>query len=139
MAKFHLDNDFDYDLLLIGISSHARDYRLCWAINSGLQLQLAKVDKGLVPPSGKNEPVEFALFEFDDEESRITWALIANKSKNAYLVPELKHADYLFMLRNNTSVDLQKLLEQVRSCDQVLTAFEIKADELKSRDNLIYF
>jgi hypothetical protein len=56
-----------------------------------------------------------------------------------YLLPELKHADYLFMLRDNTLVDTIKLLEQVKQCDQVLTAFEIKAEELKSRDNLIYF
>ncbi|MFI5204053.1 MAG: IPExxxVDY family protein [Flavobacteriales bacterium] len=140
MAKFVLDNDFDYELLLIGISSHARDYRVCWSLNSTMRLNLSRIDKGLKMPASKNaDPNEFTLFEYEDEETRIFYSLIANKNKNAYLIPELKHADYLLMLRNNITIDIPNLLERVRSCDQVLTAFEIQTEELKSRDNLIYF
>jgi hypothetical protein len=140
MAKFVLDNDFDYDLLLIGISSHARDYRLCWSLNTTMHLTLARADKGLVLTAGKNaDPSEFTLFEYEDEETRIFYSLISNKSKNTYLIPEFKHADYLLMLRNNTDIDMVNMLERIRLCDQVLTAFEIQTQELKSRDNLIYF
>lgn len=140
MAKFVLDNDFDYEMLLIGISSHARDYRLCWSLNSNMKLTLVRADKGLILPGGKNtESSEFTLFEYDDEETRIFYSLIANKTKNVHLIPELKHADYLLMLRNNTAVDVAGMLEKLRACDQVIAAFQIQPEELKSRDNLIYF
>lgn len=43
MSKFQLQIDYDFDFRLIGISCHARDYRLCWALNNHLEIQLEKV------------------------------------------------------------------------------------------------
>ena len=32
-TKLTLDIEYDYEFILIGISCHSRDYKLCWAIN----------------------------------------------------------------------------------------------------------
>ena len=31
--KYTLLEEYDYDFTLIGISCHAKDYRICWSIN----------------------------------------------------------------------------------------------------------
>ena len=42
--KHFLENDFEYTFQLIGISCHEKDYRLCWAINQKLALNLKKTE-----------------------------------------------------------------------------------------------
>ena len=44
MATLKLPTETDYDFILIGVSSNMPDYRICWAINNALFLQLEKVD-----------------------------------------------------------------------------------------------
>ena len=45
--KHSLDDEVEYDLVLIGISCHEKDYRLCWGINSVVDFNLERADKEL--------------------------------------------------------------------------------------------
>ena len=36
--KYYLDDTYEYDFLLLGISCHERDYRVSWALNQKLTL-----------------------------------------------------------------------------------------------------
>ena len=40
--KYHLEEEYEYDFDLYGISSHEKDYRICWAINNSLGLSLER-------------------------------------------------------------------------------------------------
>ena len=40
--KYYLEDAYEYDFLLIGISCHEKDYRISWALNQNLSLQLVK-------------------------------------------------------------------------------------------------
>ena len=44
MKKHLLEIEYDYDFVLIGISSHEKDYRVCWALNNKLGLELVKTE-----------------------------------------------------------------------------------------------
>jgi hypothetical protein len=43
--KHLLVEEYEYDFSLLGICCHEKDYRLCWAVNSTLDLNLTKSGK----------------------------------------------------------------------------------------------
>jgi hypothetical protein len=141
MAKFILDSgeDEEVDFLLIGISSHAKIYRLCWSLNQTMKLKLVNSNTAIeLVDSKKKIKNSFEVYEYLDEEQRIHFHVIPNKSSNGFLLPELKHVDYIMLLKENIIINLDDIIAKLRLSDQVLTAFEIKTSEVKSIENLLF-
>lgn len=141
MAKFTLDtNDFEeVDFLLIGISSHAKVYRLCWSLNQVMNLKLTNSNQPIeLIETKKKLKNSFEVYDYTDEESRIHFFVIPNKSPNGFLLPEFKHVDYIMLLKENLIINLDDLIAKVRLSDQVLTAFEIPVEDVKSIENLLF-
>lgn len=141
MAKFTLDTDPEdhIDFLLIGIVSHAKPYRLCWSLNKIMNFNLVKTEEKIeLNNARKKQQFVFEIYNFEDEESRINYYLIPNKSGTGYLIPELKHVDFLLVLKENLSADVNSIIDQIRQSDQVMTCFEINTEEVKSLENLLF-
>ena len=65
--------------------------------------------------------------------------LITNKCHGQYLVPEVKEADYFFMVKGNCpDHDRRDIISQLKKEPTILTFFEIKPETLKSKQNLIF-
>lgn len=141
MAKFTLDTDDsdDPDFLLVAICSHAKSYRLCWSLNQNMGLKLVDIGQPIVITNArKKTSVSFDVYNCLDEESRINYYLICNKSGDGYLLPEFKHVDYLLMLKENLYININDIIGRVKRSDQVLTAFPIGPEEIKSMENLLF-
>lgn len=137
MTKYQLEVEYDYDFILVGISCHAKDYRVCWALNNALSLALEKEDEDLKLRLKKEES-EHSVYSFYHEENYTEYTLVINRGTAGYLVPEQKQADYFLMIRNNFDHDMDELLGAIRKIDFVLTAFELDVEELKSKQNLVF-
>ena len=75
---FRVNNNFEYDFILIGIVSQQVDFRLCREINLVLDLKLYRKDDFLVFNQKRMEEQQFAFFEhISDTENR--YNLISNK------------------------------------------------------------
>ena len=140
MAKTVLSFEPDFDFRIIGISCHAKDYRLIWTINRELDFNLRKTnDHEIVTGKKDARKSSFSQFIWDDEEQMKSYTLFSNRSQGGLLVPEMKQADFLLILKGNFSnTDISELKEKINSLDVVLAAFEIQVDSLKSKLNLIF-
>jgi hypothetical protein len=139
MSKYELEDEYDYDFNLLGISCHEKDYRICWAINQILGISLQKEEKDIeVIIKKSNRYSLHTMFTFFDEENEIDYRLISNRSTMGYLISEKTQADYLFLVSENFQLDFPKILSTIKLIPFVLTAFEINVDELKSKENLIF-
>jgi hypothetical protein len=139
MTKHKLEIEYDYDFHLIGISSHDKDYRFCWAVNSKLHTDFRKARDLVIRDKKKTEPDSFAVYEFQDEEMFTDFFIIVNRSGTSLLVPEQKQADYLLLIRGNMSEDEKKeMMKNIKGVPNVLTAFDIDPEALKSKGNLIF-
>lgn len=164
MGKHTLDIEYDYDFVLIGISSHEKDYRICWALNQKLNIELAKQDSLEIKDKKEKTPSFFSFFSFEDEDAFAEYSVIANfsesksmvltentlfedsdasrskyKGDNNLLIPEQKQMNYFFVIRaemENEEVD--ELIKKIKELDIVLTAIRIDAKSLKSKQNLIF-
>ena len=139
MTKFQLDVDYDFEFRLIGISCHARDYRLCWSLNNSLGLQLEKVYRENANEGLKKNGVDIeSFFLYNDKEGRISYQLLLNKHNNNLLLPEQKMADYLLIIDGINETHFEGLMKKLKQTDSVIAAFVIDVQSLKSKENLIF-
>ena len=138
MTKYKLDLDYDYSFALIGICSHLQDYRLCWALNKSLGLDLYRLDKSIEMLRGEHCN-QFFVYRFEDEEDHVSYSLIGNKTHGSVLVPEHKQADYFLKIEGGMPDEIGLIINKIKAVKNVLTAFEIREVELlKSKENLIF-
>lgn len=139
MTKFQLDVDYDFDFRLIGISCHSKDYRLCWALNNQLEIQLEKVHRENAASGLKKNGIAIeSLYTYFDEESHSAYQLLYNKHNNNLLLPEQKLADFLLIIDQMNEEFFENLLKKIKEIDLVNTAFVIDVSTLKSKENLIF-
>ena len=141
MAKFNLDSNEDEvaDFLLVGICSHAKIYRLCWSVNQAMNLKLVNSNKSIdLIDKKKKTKQSFEIYNYMDEESRVNFHIIPNKIPSGFLLPEFKHIDYIMLLNENILINVNDIIIRLRQSDQVLTAFEIKTEDVKSIENLLF-
>lgn len=139
MAKTVLTVEFDFDFWLIGISSHLRDYRISWALNKALGIELKKEKDYEIELKKQEESQFFSHYSYMCEETQRSYHLFANKCPTGLLLPEIKHADYLLMLDGNfNEQNIEELCKLVRETEQINTVFNIDVETLKSKKNLIF-
>jgi hypothetical protein len=137
--KFKLEIEYDYDFALIGICSHEKDYRICWALNNKLGFELKKTEELEIKEKKLDEPSMFSMYVYESPEQYIGYYVIANRSENGLLVPEHKQVDYFLMVKGAvTDEQVGALIRQLREVNLVLTAYEIDPNQLKSKQNLLF-
>ena len=98
----------------------------------------------------------FSNYIFDDAENDVIWSLIENKTtiltaKNetsqlfdavditVFLLPEYKKADYLLKIENiDYDFDEEEIIGKILSLKNVTTVYALDANNLKSKNNLIF-
>ena len=162
MGKHTLEIQYDYDFVLIGISSHEKDYRICWALNNKFGIELIKVNSLEIKGKKQETPSFFSLFTYDHPDSFIEYTVVANLSEsktgsikentlfgskakpqsyseNEFLIPEHKQMNYFFVIKGELDdASVQQMIKQIKEIDMVLTAIPIDASQLKSKHNLIF-
>lgn len=132
MSKVKLQVDYDYDFCLIGIVSHEKDYRLCWMLNSLLNIKLTKTEDH---DTGQSK---HSLYSYVQEELFREYYLLANKGNNHSLIEEHKHIDYFLVIKGALEEDEKKhIIEMIKKTDMVSAAYLIDVLSLKSKQNLI--
>lgn len=136
--KLLLELDSDYDFKLMGIVTTAEVYRLGWLMHAKLRLFVERMEDVEIHVPKKAATAYFPLYEFQDEEQRLEYFLLGNRSDGNFLVPEMKQINYWLMIRGVfENLSTTKLLSRVKSLPQIQTALWINPSELKSKDNLM--
>ena len=137
MAKLTLEVEEDYDFELVGICSHAKDYRLSWEINNVLEFDLEKGENYEINIKGDNQ--SYSLFSFIDDENHLEYYLINNRCSKGVLIPEEKKSDYFLLIRGiRRGEEKEELINKIGEIKNVLTTYEVEVDQLKSKSNLLF-
>ena len=158
VKKLLLDDFFEEEQFsLIGIHCTIEDFRLAFLINQVLDIRL-KRNKDDVHFSKDNSV--FALFDFDEKQQHISYHLVANICKvkhnqnqqlnslfgdenfgstTHFLLPEYKKVNYLLKIETDLTFNKEKLiLNKLLKIPQVVTAYSIDVNTLKTKNNLIF-
>ena len=139
MAKHKLFLEEEYNFDLIGICCSHSDYRLCWAMNSALEINLSKSEDYYLK-NKKDGEYYFSFYEYTDEETLQSYYLLKNLSFDNYkrLIPEQDQIDYFLIIKDNYDLILNDFLTRLKKIDCILTAFKFDPEQLKSKANLLF-
>ncbi len=153
------EDDFEEDnYTLIAIHCSTEDYRLAYLLNTNLNLKLARKQEDL---DYNYMEASFSIYEWDDEENFVTWNLVANTSKkeveqmasagslfsdqkgkrtiSKYLIPEQKRVDYFVKISSENYLKSSKIIvSKINAIAEVITAYTVNPNQLKSKNNLIF-
>lgn len=131
-----LDVEYDFDFILFGISCHEKDYRLCWALNLELGVNLYRDEEDICIYHSEMES-SHPVFFYHNEEDNAFYSLLKNRSNNGFVIPELPQIDYFFKVEDFME-DESEILKSLRQLKWVNAAYKIGVHELKSKENLIF-
>ncbi|MEI6173504.1 MAG: IPExxxVDY family protein [Bacteroidota bacterium] len=108
---------------LFGISCHLKDYRLSFLINKKLELEFVKME----------DFMGYSFYFCRDEDRFNTYSLLGNRGQDTILLPGLKQTDFILLVEGPFKKNQKdKLLENIRGIQNVLTAFEIRFETIKN-------
>ena len=138
--KYLLEEDYEFDFNLLGICCHEKDYRLCWAVNSTLNLNLSKAseDIELIFNKESKPDANFSIYSYIDQYNSDQYYLISNKCQRTWLIPEKSHFDFFLMIKSDEKKSYKLYLKKLRSIPFILTANHVVVKQLKSKENLIF-
>ncbi len=142
MTKNKLKIEYDFDFILLALNANVKPYKLAWAVNSELNLNLVRQDNiSLEFTSERYLSIINYLAQSEYQKVR----LLGNKSEEAndqispYLIPELKNFDYLIVLENESNTfDENAFISSTKRIPFVQFVTKVDLQNLKSRDNLIF-
>lgn len=146
-------SEIDYDL--IAINTAIEDYLLAFNINQMLKLTLSR-HKNDITSTNNTKEVTFSRYGFEDKNRDLYWNLVQNQKwteatennfslfeqvqQKVYLLPEFKNVDYFLKIEGSEfdELQMQHILYQIKKINNVSAVFTVDADNLKSKNNLIF-
>ena len=158
--KLILDDDFAEDFSLIAIHCSEESYKLAYLLNQFVDIRLKREQLDL-EYSNNGLEITFPLFGFNDQLKYTSYYLVANKCKSqiaklsssgglfgeliqdetltTILIPEYKQVDYFLKIQSDyNKVATRNLIATINSIKQVISAYDIQTENLKSKNNLIF-
>lgn len=160
IQRLVLDSIFEDAYELMAIHSSLPPHRLAFLLNKYVDIRLSRT-KNDVLLNNKGISASFPLFQYEDVFQYCTFSLVRNTCKTqntlnstnnnqlftmmeessviTYLIPEYKSVDYFLKIETETNQFFTKsLTSTLLSIPQVITAYAVDCNQLKSKNNLIF-
>lgn len=155
--KLLLDDDLGYDFSLIAIHTSLEAFQIAFLLNKYLKLKLSRSEQDLVL-SKDSYTADFPLFEYEDFQNYATYYFFNNKTKTTIkqdsfglfddqnsvvisdlFIGDLPKVDYLLKIYDDGSAFAKaKTLKEINNIPQIVTAYSVSIDQLKTKQNLIF-
>jgi hypothetical protein len=158
--KLVLDDDFKEEFSLIALHCSEEDYKMAYLLNKHLNLGLKREAVDLNFSNDHNE-ARFSLFHFNSSLQYTSYDFVSNKCKSlglldessgglfgeeaseknvtTYLLPEFKKVDFFLKIYSEFStIPLRNIIASINEINQVISAYEVNSEKIKSKNNLIF-
>lgn len=133
-------DDFFEGCRLIGITMPLAPHIFCWTVNRqlGYRFRLGKhLEMEVVK---KKRRYLFPLYESHEALSRQCHVIYYNRCDGGFLLPEFKHLDYIWMVKNFNGEEpwLDWHINCLKQLDDVQLATKLDMVLLEQKENLVY-
>jgi hypothetical protein len=125
---------------LLGIMAPVNDYFFCWQVNDLLGIDFRANNELEIKLKKKGRDYFFALFEYHEPTGSLSHYLYNNQNDGEYLLPEFKHLDFLWLMKDD-HVDDQTMLQiinPVRNITGVQLVVELTNEKIKHKEHLVF-
>jgi hypothetical protein len=135
-----LTDGFFEETKLLGIMAPIKNYQFCWQLNNLLGIDFRINHELEIQLKKKNRNYFFAVYEYPEPSTCLKHYLYNNQNDGEYLLPEFKHLDFLWLLKDDYVPDdaLQNLVQSIRSVSGVQLVIELTNEKIKNREHLVF-
>ncbi len=94
-----ISEEFFCDSRLLGVITSAKCYHFCWQINAALGFRFRLNPTNEIKLQRKDRRYFFHVYEFKETSNYLTHYLYNNQFDGEYLLPEFKHIDFLWLIK----------------------------------------
>lgn len=135
-----LMDDFFEDTRLLGIVASPKSYRFCWYINHSLSYEFRLNPEIEVHLRRRNRNYYFNVYEHTVLNCFVSHYLYQNYFDGEYLLPEFKHIDFVWLIKNESSDAnrCSELIATVKKLNGVQLVTELPDEKIKNKKHLIF-
>lgn len=143
--KLRIDNnvmveEFFADTRLLGIVAPIEQYRFCWHLNQMLNFNFRINNNIEIQLNKKERKYFFSIYEYGEQSGTIKHYLYNNEDDGEYLLPEFKHLDFLWLIKDDIMQDdeVNLLTNSIRIIPSVQLIMELTNEKIKNKQHLIF-
>lgn len=138
-TKDMMDGFFE-ETKLLGIMAPMKDYQFCWQLNNLLGIDFRINNELEIQLNKKGRNYFFSVYEYSEPATFLKHYLYNNQHDGEYLLPEFKHLDFLWLLKDDLVSDeaLQHLVQSIRTVNGVQLVVELTNEKIKNKEHLVF-
>ncbi|MDQ6756222.1 MAG: IPExxxVDY family protein [Bacteroidota bacterium] len=143
--KLKIDNqvlveEFFQDTRLLGIVAPIKLYQFCWHLNQMLKFDFRVNNSIEIQLNKKQRTYFFSVYEYAENGGTIRHYLYNNQFDGEYLLPEFKHLDFLWLIKDDIIGDeeVSALINSIRTISSVQLISEMTNEKIKNKQHLIF-
>lgn len=143
--KLRIDNEamlgeFFENTRLLGIVASIEQYRFCWHLNQLFNFDFRNNNSIEIHLNKKSRHYFFPIYQYCEHAGTIKHYLYNNEDDGEYLLPEFRHLDFLWLMKDDVLKDqeLSDLISSVKTIPTVQMVVELTNEKIKNKQHLIF-
>jgi hypothetical protein len=143
--KLRIDNemmleDFFENTRLLGIVASLEQYRFCWHLNQVLNFDFRINNSIEIHLNNKMRNYFFPVYQYGQQSGTIKHYLYNNQNDGEYLLPEFKHLDFLWLMKDDIMRDeeVNIFMSSIKTIPFVQMVVELTNEKIKNKQHLIF-
>jgi len=143
--KLRIDNEamleeFFENTRLLGIVASIEQYRFCWHLNQQLNFDFRINNSIEIHLNKKTRNYFFPIYQYGEQSGTINHYLYNNQDDGEYLLPEFRHLDFLWLMKDDVMQDheLSVLMNSIKTIPSVQMVVELTNEKIKNKQHLIF-
>lgn len=143
--KLRIDNnamveEFFSNTLLMGIVAPMEQYKFCWRLNQWLNFDFRINNNIEIQLNKKDRKYFFSIYEYGQQSGTVHHYLYNNEDDGEYLLPEFRHLDFLWLIKDNMLQQEEKemLIKSIRVIPEVQLITEMTNEKIRNKQHLIF-
>lgn len=144
MARLLIDNDqiaaeYFADARLVGLQCSLEPHQLAWYINRQFMFDFRYQCGSEILVTKKGRSLRYPVFLYREPHLQLTHYIYANQCDGEYLMVQLRHFDFLWLLKGDQHEDASVgiLLNELKRLEQVQVVTELASDKIKDKTQLV--
>ena len=143
--KLRIDNeamleDFFDNARLLGIVTSMEQYRFCWYLNQILNFDFRINNSIEIHLNKKTRNYFFPVYQYNTLSGTIQHYLYNNEDDGEYLLPEFRHLDFLWLMKDDIMKDeeIKELVALIKTVPSVQMVVELTNEKIKNKQHLVF-
>lgn len=125
---------------LMGIVAPVKGYQFSWLLNQYMQIDFRINHDIEIQLDKKKRKYYFSIYEYAEPNGSLMHYLYINQFDGEYLLPELKHLDFLWLLKGDVMRDpeFMHLQQSLRAIPGVQLVMELTGEKIRNKAHLVF-